>query len=285
VDPEFGENEAMRYLDLLTDRATWQSHLEEFHEELDAIISMHRYLVQVSERQFSTEYDRLMSRPGDGSYDGGDAMADAEEAVGVAPWDVASHAGLMAITQAVSLAEVVLARMAAAHVEHPEHWIFPRGQLWVRKWEHLFYRTVPVTGFSTNSNGFSTLRSLRDLYAHGYGIPSTNERRQKLARSLYAQFDTGPITAKETALGYTGDAYFFGQETQYSPRTQTLETTGFGAKRADVSLLATYRVLERIRDHIQEAHAALSNGLHPKLDAGNNDFVKHVAHWWSQTGP
>jgi hypothetical protein len=31
----------MRYLDLLTDRAPWHSHLEEFHEELD-LVSMSR---------------------------------------------------------------------------------------------------------------------------------------------------------------------------------------------------------------------------------------------------
>jgi hypothetical protein len=270
----------MRHLDLLTDKTGWHLHLHDFDKELNRIIAMHRYLVTVSEKQFTEEYERLMSLPGDGDYDGGDAIWDAEQKLGINPWDVASHAGLMAITRAISLSEVVLARMAAAHLMDPDHWVFPEGQLWFRPWEREFYQAVPLTPFKTDSNGFGTLRSLRDLYTHGYGIPATEKRRENLVKKLYNQFDTGPITAEETQLGYMGEAYFFGSDALYSSKTQKLERTFFMPLRADISPVATYRMLQQIRSHIAAAHAALSDGLQSDITAANNKFVAAVETWW-----
>lgn len=243
---------------------------------------MHRYLVNVSEKQFREEWDRLMALPGDGSYDGGDAIWDAERKIGVAPWEVASHAGLMAITRAVSLSEVTIARMAAAHFDDPDHWIFPEGQLWFREWERKFYRTVPISSFNIDGNGFGTVRSLRNLYSHGYGIPATEARRNDLALKLYSQFDTGPLTPEEEKLGYTGDVYFFGDDVRFSSRTQELDAGSFVAKRADISPLATYRLLNRIKMHIEAAHGALSGGVTMNLTAKNNSFVETVEKWWAK---
>lgn len=276
----------MRHLRLLTDPTSWHLHLHDFNDELDRIINMHRYLVNVSEKQFSDEYDRLMALPGDGSYDGGDAIWDAEKTIGITPWDVASHAGLMAITRAVSLSEVTLARMAAAHFPDPDRWIFPEGQLWFRDWERKFYKTVPINSFKIDGNGFGVVRGLRDLYCHGYGIPANDKRRADLARKLYNQFDTGPITLEESGLGYAGAAYFFGEDVRYSSRTQELESGAFMPKGVDISPLATYRVLGRIRSHIEAAHGALSNGVQTaNLTAENNKFVETVEEWWRNNEP
>jgi len=77
----------------------------------------------------------------------------------------------MALTRAMSLSEVTLARMAAAHFTDPEDAMFPNGNLWPRKWEDAFYWSCLMTPFRTRSNGFGSLRDLRDLYVHGYGIP------------------------------------------------------------------------------------------------------------------
>jgi hypothetical protein len=270
----------LQHLDLLTDIPNRARHLEDFNEELDKILAMHRYIVAVSLAQFSDEYDRLMARPGDGSYDGGDAIWDAEQTIGVTPWDVASHAGLMAVTRAVSLTEVTLARMAASAVSEPEVWVFPNGLLWFREWERSFYKTVPLTPFNTDSNGFGALRDLRDLYSHGYGIPTTDKRRETLARKLYNQFDTGSITAAESGLGYTGEAYFFGDSVEFDKKTNTLKARWLMAKRADISPLATFRVLEAIRGHVTGAHTALARGLKEELTAESSRFVKIANLWW-----
>lgn len=277
----------MQYVNLLTDKTAWHIHLHDFNEELDRIIAMHKYLVTVSEVQFEAEYERLLSERGGEDYDGGDAVWDAEKSLGINPWSVASHAGLMAVTRAISLSEVTLARMAASLLKDPEYWVFPKGQLWFREWEGHFFDSVPLEPMKVEGNGFGTLRGLRDLYTHGYGIPTTESRRTKLARKLYSQFDTSPLKSEEEALGYSGSAYFFGEETEFSPKTQALVKQTFMPTRADISPLATYRVLKRIREHIERIHAALAKGLRPEaeLTASENKFVAAVEAWWARNSP
>lgn len=274
----------MEYVNLLTDDTSWHIHLHDFNEELDRITALHKYLVIVTESQFITEYERLLSERGGENYNGGDATWDAEMSLGINPWSAASHAGLMAVTRAVSLSEVILARMAASLLKNPEHWVFPKGQLWFREWERLFFKCVPLRPMKVDANGFGTIRQLRDLYTHGYGIPTTEDRRTHLARKLYSQFDTGPLTEGEQALGYSGSAYFFGHGTEYSRTTQELTGQPFTSTRADISPLATYRVLKRIREHIEQLHVALEDGLRPEaeLTAADNKFVAAVEAWWAR---
>jgi hypothetical protein len=282
VDGTRNDRDAMRHIDLLGDDTSWYLHLHDFNDELDKIIAMHRYLVVSAHKQFSAEWDRLMDQPGDGTYDGGDALWDAEKNVSVNPWDLESHAGLMAVTRAVSLTEVMFARIAAAKLVDPARYVFPDGLLWFREWEMKFFKTALVTPFKTAGSGFGTLRSLRDLYVHGYGIPTTEERRTTLARKLYNQFDTGPITSSEAAAGYQGDAYFFGSGAAFSPKTNVLESSVFDSKRADISALATYRVLEALRSHFAAAFSALSDGLREDSVLTASKFTTAVDAWWSE---
>lgn len=274
----------MRYIDLLTDSFHWKSELLEFQEELDRIDAMHRYIVTVSRDQFGVAYERLLSENfhPDASYDGSDAIYDAEELVGINPWEVSSHAGLMAITRGVSLAEVMMARMAAAHFQDPSHWTYPNDSLWHRSWEELFYKAVPLKAFNTSGNGFGALRQLRDLYVHGYGIPITTEKRNQLARKLYGSFPPTAPTDKEVRLGYSMPVYFFGEDTRFSSQTKSLEAGLLSSMRADVSPLATFRALERIRDHVQDASATLQYGIRSDTTPAIEKFISMVTHWWDR---
>ena len=274
----------MKHLTYLSDPTDWRLHIVDFNEELDQIISMHRYLISASMRDFTAEYEHQLEIHDPENYDGGDGIWDAEKIVGINPWDVESHAGLMAIARAVSLTEVTLARMAA-HGMKPEdaaYWVFPKGGLWLRDWESKFYKFVLVDRFNVGSNGFASLRLLRDLYTHGYGVPATKPKRDRLAQLLYDQFDTSPITPDEEALGYSGSAYFFGHGATYSTKTRELQVEFFARMKADISALATFRALEQLRRHVEAAPAAFGDGYVEDVDASNNKFAKTVVKWWEE---
>lgn len=272
----------VRHADLLTDRTESRLLLMDFDDEFTQILNMHRYLVKSSNRDFNIAYDRFLESGNPENYDGGDAIWDAENELGINPWDVESHAGLMAITRCVSLCEVMFARMAASQLKNPEHWVFPNGQSWVREWERLFYKTVLTTPFLVDGNGFGALRDLRDLYVHGYGVPATESRREKLAHALWGEFDTTKIRPDEEALGYEGEVYFFGDRTTYSSATRTLEGDAFSSRRADVSALATYRLLLAMRDHVHDGFAAVHGGFRSGLTDATCKFVKVVNAWWAK---
>lgn len=273
----------MRHVNLLSEQTAWHLHMFDFDGEIDKILAMHKYIVLTSEREFTAEYDRIMSGPGDGSYDGSDAIWDAERLLGVNPWDVTSHAGLMAVTRAVSLCEVMLARLAASVMTKPDYWVFPTGLLWFREWEQCFFHDVPAAAFKVDGNGFGAVRALRDLYVHGYGIPATDERRDRLAKKLYNQFNTKPVTTEEQDAGYSGEAYFFGDDVAFSPKTQTLEPSGFWAsKRADISPLATYRVIRELRAHVHAAHDALTVGVTDEAAFDRSRYKRVVQEWWTE---
>ncbi|THG32867.1 hypothetical protein E6C64_00350 [Naasia lichenicola] len=188
----------------------------------------------------------------------------------------------MAITRAVSLAEVTLARMAAAWVGPAHHYVFPMGNLWSRQWEALFYRTVLVKPFLMSANGFSAARDLRDLYTHGYGVPATEERRSQVAQSLYSNFSSSSATPEEHALGFDGEAYFFGQFARFDPKAGRIVTYLGMSKRAEVSKLAAHRVMRQIAIHIHAAHASFEAGLRTDLSSTGNKFVRTATRWWER---
>lgn len=264
---------AMLYGDTLAEGLEWHRILPEFEEELDRIVRMHSFVVRASNDEFEAVYDRLMEANDPENYDGGDAIFDAEVKLGINPWDVASHAGLMALTRAVSLAEITLARMAAAWFVAPNLAIFPEGRLWIRPIERDFFETCLNTPFDTDGGGFGTVRDLRDLYVHGYGIPGTEERRAWLAERLHEEFGAPPTEA-ESSLGYSSDIYFFGEWSEYSPETASLTTRSWGRKHADMSPLATYRILVGIRAHVEAAFAAMTDGVREELTPETSKFVK-----------
>lgn len=246
----------MRGVAFLTERTAIRWIIPEFDEELERIVKEHRYLVRTANREFKERWEERMSHF-DGTYDGGAPTTGVTEELGMDAYSVEGDAGLAAISRAVALAEVTLARLAAALLTESEPWVFPNGNLWYRDWEELFYKKVLAAPFNVNEAGFGALRELRDLYAHGYGIPSTETRRDRLARRLYADFPSTGSTSDELDLGYEGDCYWFGRFTSFNKRTNTLESDLFSAHNADVSELAAFRALRDVQAQIHAAHEAL----------------------------
>ncbi|MGE3193345.1 MAG: hypothetical protein AB7K08_07765 [Microbacteriaceae bacterium] len=255
--------------------------MPEFDDELDRIVREHRYLVRTANREFEGRWNEIMSQPSDGEWDGGDAFAWVQDELGINPFDVEGDAGLAAIGRAVSLAEVTFARIAAAHFTDPDRYVFPNGNLWYREWEELFFKQVLNTPFHVNSNGFGSLRDLRDLYAHGYGVPATEARRDRLAVRLYSDFPSSPPNAEEASRGYIGDAYWFGKYTSFDTRSKSLVSDLFLSRNADVSELAAYRALNSIGTHVHALEMAVWNGVITDISEDNR-FFRKVDDWWNQ---
>lgn len=274
----------MRHLRLLTDGTDLHGLMWDFNSELDSIIGEHRFLTRTAKSAFADRWNAIMNEPSDGGADGGDVFDFVQGELGINPFDVEGHAGLAALSRAVSLTEVTLARMAAHRIKDPEVWVFPRDGLWPRQWEGLFFKTILNTPFSVSGFGFGSLRDLRDLYSHGYGVPATEERRNKLAARLFADFKPTPPTPKERALGYTERPYWFGRYSEFNSKRQVLEADWFESGQADVSELACYRALEAIRAFVAAAEIAVAHGYRAGIDETNNKYVKVVSEWWAKQG-
>jgi hypothetical protein len=187
----------MIYLGTLhSDKLELRSLVADFNRELNSIIATHRYVVESVERDFKALYDQFLSAhdPEWDSYDGGDAIWDAEQKLGITPWDVEAHQGMSALTRAVALADVVLARTAATLIAEPEPLVFPGGRLWSRRWEQLFYEDCLVEPYNTAANGFSaaprTARPLRSRVRgprRGSPPPGTSEVAARAVRHVRAQ--------------------------------------------------------------------------------------------------
>lgn len=266
-----GDSHASNHIDI-------ETLLRESTEELEKIVTLHRYVTRTVEREFTASYDRHLKVNDPEYYDGGDAIWDAEKEIGVTPWHVDKHFGLLSLARGVSLAEVVMARMAAKVWEIPELTVFPNGKMWSRTWEKEFYRTVLNQRFDSYGNGFGPLRSLRDVYIHGYGVPVEADSQGVLARSLHQALDMSSLTAEEEALGYGGEPGFFGPYAKYHPKTGLTDTLVSGVPAADLSPVSTYRALKRIGEHVVLASEAVMSG--PRDDLENSRFIKMVAKYW-----
>lgn len=258
--------------------------MQEFETELDGIVKLHRYVIMAAARDFNREYNLLLSKNAheDSAYDGGDAIWDAEKILGINPWNVEHHLGLLSLSRAVSLAEIVLARLAATCWERPELTVFPNGKTWPRGWERAFYKTCLKNPFDPNKGGLGTLRALRDLYVHGYGVPVKEEQQHKLAGALHREFGVEPASPEEVAHGYKGVASFFGEHARFDPQEGLRDDMYFGLPQANVTPLATYRALRRIGDRVSEAARAVMTG--PLDDASSSKFIQVVEDWWQKHG-
>lgn len=261
-------------LDLLTDSTDPDETLQRFNDDLDLVANLHRFLVTSVPRMFEAEIAEVARGADLEHYDYGDAIWDAEKTLGVTPWDVEAHSGMIAISRAVSLSELALAQMAARLFEHPEAIVYRDRRTWSRRLEGLFYKTCLVTPFKVGGNGFSALRDLRDTYVHGYGLASSRERRNELAQRLYQGTDTSPITPEETELGYDGVVGFFGAATYTKG---DLHPGIDGRLTASITALATHRAIKQIRSHIASAHAAIEQGVKPGQTSANNKFCRELA--------
>lgn len=266
----------MRHITLLNERSDPSLLLHDFDEDISTIERFHRYVIEASDRDFRQACDEISLGLDPEQYDGGDVVGYAEERLGITPWDVASHSGLMAVSRATSLVEVMFARMAAQTIQEPDYWIFPDNGLWSRQREEDFYSSVLRMPFKTNAGAFKAIRGLRDLYAHGYGVPASEHRRSTLGQQLVQHIPCGPPTELERRLGYDGAVFFFGWDSSYSARERQVTSTWSSTRRADLSPLAAYRILVAAKEHVHAAHAALQQGLRSDLDTNLPKFVRNV---------
>lgn len=187
--------------------------------------------------------------------------------------------GLMWLTSAISLSEFTLARFAALFFHNPEEIVVVNGGTWSRQEAVAFYKSCLKNPFKSDGNGFGSLQSLRDLYAHGYGVPAVAEKRDALARKLHQQFHailTTPASAEELALGYQDTRYLFGEGTTYDRRKNELKTGWLSNATADLSPLVTYRILLHVKQHIANAYSALLGDIRDDMTLENCKFWQLV---------
>lgn len=151
-----------------------------------------------------------------------------------------------------------------------------------REWEREFYRTCLQKPFNTNSNGFGELREIRDLYAHGYGVPVTREAQERLAARLHSKFDFSPPSATEIALGYSGAASFFGETATYDAKEGLRDLLMMRLPAANLTPVATHRALDRLRTHVHRAVEAVRGGI--RDDYRQSKYIRTVVRWWEKNG-
>lgn len=83
-------------------------------------------------------------------------------------------------------------------------------------------------------------------------------------------------------MGYSTPVYFFGEDTRFSSKTKSLEAGILPLMRADVSPLATFRALNRVRDHVHGASAALQHGIQGNTTPDIEKFISMVQKWWTR---
>lgn len=143
-------------------------------------------------------------------------------------------------------------------------------------------QTCLNSSFDTDGEGLGTLRALRDLYMHGYGVPVQEEQHHKLAAAIYSNFSMEPATPAEVALGYEGVSSFFGPNAHFDSKTGLRDEMLIGLPAASITPLATYRALVRIGHRLEEAAECVMSG--PRDDASESKFVKTVERWWDKRG-
>lgn len=256
-------------LELLGEAADPEQVMLRFYDDLGATEKLHHFLITTVPTVFDAKIRELAQGEDLSQYDYSDAMWDAERALGVTPWEVNAHSGMMAVTRAVTLSELALAKLAAAQFVHPELTVLLGGKLWNRDIEALFYKHCLKSPFTVNGDGFGSLRSLRDMYVHGYGLASSPTQRTRLARKLYQETDVSPITSEEENAGYKGTVGYFGSA---SLDRGELVPGPDGPLTASLTPLAAHRAIRLIRTHIQKAHFAILQGVRQDQNRDNNRF-------------
>lgn len=258
--------------------------LRDFDDELKQASRMYRYIVRAAEQDFKAVYDQLLQENSgwEDSYNGGDAVWDAEVELGMNPWTLAKHLGFMTLVTIVALAEIVLARLGAACWQEPKYTVYPSGKTWSRRWEGEFYRTCLKRKFDPDAGGFGALRALRDLYAHGYGVPVEPSELQALARRLYGALPSAPPTRAEIDLGFDGAMSFFGEHAKFSHQDGLVEGFFFRLPKAELTPLAVHRSIECVRSTIAEAGASVVGGTVDDVSATR--FARTVSTFWERRG-
>lgn len=186
--------------------APWYWKIEDirvpFNRQFDEVVASHRLFLRVAEEAFSraAEDARGFLNPED--HDEGDVYAAAYESLGVDPYDISQHLGLMSLTRAVSLAEVTIARAAASFFKDAEGIVFTDGKAWTRQLAMSFFKTVLIRPFAIDQFGMDAITQLRNTYSHGYGDLKNADHARLLEGRLLALAAGPPATQDELNAGY-----------------------------------------------------------------------------------
>lgn len=255
----------------------WTSALEpfwlDFERNFEILKQSHRFIELASMREAARVWDEISRESHAEDFDGGDAYYEMEQRLGADPYEVVAYNGMTSLSRAVSLWEITVARVGARFFKENSDVVFKSGRTWEREKCVDFFKSCLVAPINPYMSFMKPLTALRDRFAHGYGVFSSREEADRLARLLHQQVNTGPATPDEEALGFGGSAYFFGQYVSYDSRTG-LSSDFFAPIKAELSPLATHRMLGMIHTRMKEVvdHAAL--GLKSEQELPQTRFAQ-----------
>jgi len=245
----------------------------ETHRDFTAL---HEYLHVVTreiEKTFDVVVEEVEHSLDPEHYDMGDVYWKAGRQYGADPLEIHAHTGLMLVSRGVALSEIVFATIPGALFIDAEPLVYNGDHSWSRKMAKLFYKTCLARPVNISDGAMAPITQLRDLYAHGYGRPHRKEEAAKLAEALHPFLGPAEPTAEETALGFTDGPYAFGHYDMYDPQTG-FKNDSFMPVVAELSPVATRRLLLLIEERVDAALLAASWGLKDPLSAETSAFIR-----------
>ncbi|PYY47799.1 hypothetical protein DEJ03_03670 [Curtobacterium sp. MCLR17_043] len=251
-------------------------------DEIDELDSFHHVLGNLTRDAYNTAAAKI-SKTADweSGYDGGDLHDDAISQIGIDPYNVSLHVGLMVVSRAVTVLETLTVEVMEAILSGPvDELVYPNGKQWTHDMaDDLYWRVLlrPLRPWSGES--MKAIARLRNLYVHAYGVHRFVEDAEDLAALLHkvTRADRGP-TPDEAGLGLHGDATFFDLDTTYHPKEGLRGGFGVGPEiQMVLSPLATHRLLGLIRQRAIEILDASSYGTVKDLTERIDQWVaKHL---------
>lgn len=238
--------------------------------------ALHQYLNVVTreiESTFDVVVEDVESRLDPENNDMGDVYWRAEQQFGANPLEVHAHTGLMLVSRGVALSEIILATIPEALFIDADPLVYNGDHSWSRKKAKLFYATCLARPVDISDGAMAPITQLRDLYAHGYGRPHRKEEAEKLAAALHPFLGPEEPTPQETALGFTDGPYAFGHYDRYDPEAG-FKNDSFIPVVADLSPVATRRLLLLIEENLEAALLAASWGLKNPLNEETSKFIR-----------
>ena len=210
------------------------------------------------------------------STDPGDVYYKATKLLGLDPYEVAGHTGLMMLARGAGLYETYVARVASQFFSDSEGIVYIGGRSWTRGDADKFFGTCLNRPMRPWRGSMKWIAQLRDLYAHGYGEPLSTESATLLAGELWriARFEEAP-TDEESKIGLGEGQYLFGPHSDYSPKAG-IQTLSFSTVSFALSPLTTHRLLGEIESAMREVFEAASWWTKNDLSPENNAFLRGI---------
>ncbi len=253
----------------------------EFGEEFESLVQFLNVLKIVNDA-YEVQVEIASDLLDPENSDMGDVYWKATQLLKLDPYDAANHIGLMLLARGTGLYETFLGRIAAKFFTEPQEIVYKNDKTWTRTETDDFFGTCLARPVRPWRGPMKWIAQLRDLYAHGYGEPLSENNATSLARELWmlARADEGP-TPEESRMGFGESAHLFGPFDRYSPKTG-IEALAFSKARFSLSPLATLRLLAHIRRAMSAVFEASSWWVREDLSPENSAFVRN---WEKKNSP